>query len=49
MAKPWPRLQNSRVNGEATEAERLTSIKWAHLSGVNYNTIGDGGYILGKI
>ena len=29
--------------GEATEAERLTSIKWAHLSGVNYNTIGDGG------
>lgn len=31
--------------GEATEAERLTSIKWAHLSGVNYNTIGDGGAI----
>jgi predicted aconitase len=29
--------------GEATEAERFTSIKWAHLSGVNYNTIGDGG------
>jgi predicted aconitase len=29
--------------GEAIEAERFTSIKWAHLSGVNYNTIGDGG------
>ena len=29
--------------GEATEAERLISIKWAHLSGVNFNTIGDGG------
>lgn len=29
--------------GEATEAERFTSIEWAHLSGVNYNTIGDGG------
>jgi hypothetical protein len=29
--------------GEATEAERLTKIKWAHLSGVNYNTIGDAG------
>jgi predicted aconitase len=29
--------------GEATEAERFTNIKWAHLSGVNYNTIGDGG------
>jgi predicted aconitase len=29
--------------GEAAEAERFTSIKWAHLSGVNYNTIGDGG------
>jgi predicted aconitase len=31
--------------GEATEAERLTNIKWAHLSGVNYNTIGDAGVI----
>jgi predicted aconitase len=29
--------------GEATEAERLTNIQWAHLSGVNYNTIGDAG------
>lgn len=29
--------------GEATEAEKLTNIKWAHLSGVNYNTIGDAG------
>ena len=29
--------------GEATEAEKLVSIKWAHISGVNYNTIGDAG------
>src|ERR687894_1057891 len=29
--------------GEATEAERLVDIQWAHLSGVNYNTIGDAG------
>ncbi|MEM3173033.1 MAG: aconitase X, partial [Candidatus Nitrosotenuis sp.] len=29
--------------GEATNAERLVPIKWAHLSGVNYNTIGDAG------
>ena len=29
--------------GEATEAKKLTNIKWAHLSGVNYNTIGDAG------
>ena len=29
--------------GEATEAERLVNIQWAHLSGVNYNTIGDAG------
>jgi predicted aconitase len=29
--------------GEATGAERLVPIKWAHISGVNYNTIGDGG------
>lgn len=29
--------------GQATEAEKLVPIKWAHLSGVNYNTIGDAG------
>lgn len=29
--------------GEATEAEKLMPIKWAHVSGVNYNTIGDSG------
>ena len=29
--------------GEATNAEKLIPIKWAHLSGVNYNTIGDAG------
>jgi predicted aconitase len=29
--------------GEATEAEKLVPIKWAHVSGVNYNTIGDAG------
>src|SRR5574338_505366 len=29
--------------GEATNAERLVPIKWAHLSGANYNTIGDAG------
>jgi predicted aconitase len=29
--------------GIATEAERLVPIKWAHISGVNYNTIGDAG------
>jgi len=29
--------------GEATEAERLIPVKWAHISGVNYNTIGDSG------
>jgi predicted aconitase len=29
--------------GEATGAEKLTSITWAHLSGVNYNTIGEAG------
>lgn len=29
--------------GEATNAERLVPINWAHLSGVNYNTIGDAG------
>ncbi len=31
------------ATGEATDAERLAEIKWAHLSGVNYNTIGDAG------
>ena len=29
--------------GEATDAERLVPINWAHVSGVNYNTIGDAG------
>jgi len=29
--------------GEATEAERLVNVNWAHISGVNYNTIGDAG------
>ena len=29
--------------GEATEATRLVPVKWAHVSGVNYNTIGDAG------
>jgi predicted aconitase len=29
--------------GEATEAEKLVPIKWAHVSGVNHNTIGEAG------
>jgi predicted aconitase len=29
--------------GEATGAQKLVPIKWAHVSGVNYNTIGDVG------
>lgn len=29
--------------GEATGATKLVPAKWAHVSGVNYNTIGDGG------
>jgi phosphomecalonate degydratase large subunit len=29
--------------GEATNAKKLVPIKWAHISGVNYNTIGDAG------
>jgi len=29
--------------GEATDANHLVPIKWAHVSGVNYNTIGDAG------
>ncbi len=31
------------ATGEATDAQRLVPIEWAHLSGVNYNTIGDAG------
>jgi len=31
------------ATGEATNAEKLVPIEWAHLSGVNYNTIGDAG------
>lgn len=29
--------------GEASGADKLIPIEWAHLSGVNYNTIGDAG------
>lgn len=29
--------------GEATGAQKLVPTKWAHISGVNYNTIGDEG------
>lgn len=29
--------------GEATGAKKLVLVKWAHVSGVNYNTIGDVG------
>jgi predicted aconitase len=29
--------------GEATDAKKLVPIKWVHISGVNYNTIGDSG------
>jgi hypothetical protein len=31
------------ATGEATNAQKLIPIKWAHLSGANYNTIGDAG------
>lgn len=31
------------ATGEATDAVRLIPIHWVHLSGVNYNTIGDAG------
>lgn len=31
------------ATGQATDAEKLIPIKWTHLSGVNYNTIGDAG------
>jgi predicted aconitase len=29
--------------GEATDAKKLVPVMWAHVSGVNYNTIGDAG------
>jgi len=29
--------------GKATNAEKLIPVEWVHLSGVNYNTIGDAG------
>ena len=29
--------------GEATNADKLLPVEWAHLSGINYNTIGDAG------
>lgn len=29
--------------GEATGAKKLVPVRWAHISGVNYNTIGDAG------
>ncbi len=29
--------------GKATNADRLLPVEWAHLSGINYNTIGDAG------
>ena len=31
------------ATGEAAGAERLVDVEWAHLSGVNYNTIGEAG------
>jgi len=31
------------ATGEAADAKRLVPVQWAHLSGVNYNTIGDAG------
>ena len=31
------------ATGAATDADRLVPIEWAHVSGVNYNTIGDAG------
>jgi len=31
--------------GNATNAEKLIQISWAHISGVNYNTIGDAGLL----
>ena len=32
--------------GEATGAKKLVPVKWAHVSGVNYKTIGDAGHDL---
>ncbi|MEM4175540.1 MAG: aconitase X, partial [Candidatus Nitrosocaldus sp.] len=29
--------------GNAMDADRLVPVRWAHISGVNYNTIGDAG------
>ncbi len=29
--------------GESTDAKKLVPVQWAHVSGVNYNTIGDAG------
>lgn len=29
--------------GEATDAKKLVPVEWVHVSGVNYNTIGDAG------
>jgi hypothetical protein len=29
--------------GESTDADKLVPVEWAHVSGVNYNTIGDSG------
>lgn len=29
--------------GKSTDAKKLVPVKWAHVSGVNYNTIGDSG------
>ena len=31
------------ATGEAASADRLVPVQWAHLSGVNYNTIGEAG------
>lgn len=31
------------ATGEAAGADRLVPVRWAHLSGVNYNTIGEAG------
>jgi predicted aconitase len=31
------------ATGEATDAEKLIRMQWAHVSGVYYNTIGDAG------
>ena len=31
------------ATAEATSADKLVPVQWAHVSGVNYNTIGDAG------